>query len=596
MNILPKHIYLIFISLVLFTETVSAYSEAHFKKIRKEFTLFPNQTLQVDYYKELEINSLMALNRLYGETFIIYNPDFQKLKINYSYTCLPNGDTLNTPANAFNEVLPEFAANAPAFNHLKEMVITHTGLEPQARIHLNYTLISSCINNLDIDEILQEESPVKEYQIVINIPENQPLNYQLFNLSGKPKITQTIHGKQYSWTFKNLPPALHEPFQTKDQSHLPHFIANSYNSTQSSLEILSNKFHIANSEEINLFTKQLTQNCQNDLDKVFTVKDFITNRISTINLPPEYLNWEIRRPEKVFQKAYGTPAEKINLFISMLQSVGIKASIAVIYPGSYKNTIQGQKPVRQLLVYTLSNGFPLFLSVDGSEIISPELRGERDHIFLLDPNEIRPLTVLPSVGNISCQTNIKLTPGQATIKGNISLNGGLIQTEKNTLYQEKIKKVLALPGDSLKIQYNNLTSFQNNLNFESKSYIDSSQAYISYSLPEPGIGVHSWKMLPLNSKRAQKLEIPYAIKESHDYIIQLDPRLKLMNIEEEIQEKQTCGNVYIKISQRADKIHIHREINLSAALISPKAYSGFRKILNIWANKKYKTLIFNNIQ
>ena len=151
MNKLFLYTGFIFIGLILFTETVSATTEAHFRKIRKEFTLSPDNKLTVNYYKELEINSLMALNNLYGETFIVYNPDFQKLKINSAFTRLANGDTLHIPQNALNEVLPSFAANAPAYNHLKEMVVTHTGLEPGACIHLNYTLLSEGIRHLDID-------------------------------------------------------------------------------------------------------------------------------------------------------------------------------------------------------------------------------------------------------------------------------------------------------------------------------------------------------------------------------------------------------------------------------------------------------------
>ena len=51
-----------------------------------------------------------------------------------------------------------------AYNHIKEMVITHTGLELGATIYLDYTLSSkpSFLSTPDIDEVLQELSPVKE--------------------------------------------------------------------------------------------------------------------------------------------------------------------------------------------------------------------------------------------------------------------------------------------------------------------------------------------------------------------------------------------------------------------------------------------------
>ncbi len=596
MNKSFSYIGFIFIVLILFNQSVSANPEANFRKIKKEFTLLPDNKLQINYYKELEINSLMALNNLYGETFIIYNPDFQKLKINTAFTRLANGDTLFIPQNALNEVLPAFASHAPAYNHLKEMVITHTGLEPGACIYLDYTLLLDNITHLDINEILQEETPIQEYNIIINIPNNQELNYKLLNLKGKPEITETSQGKRYSWKFNNLQPRTHESFRIKNRTDIPHFMANTYTSIKSSLEILRDNFHFNKNEKIANFTETLTQNCQNDLDKTFAIKDYITQRISTLNIPSEYLNRKIRTPEEVFNQAYGTQAEKINLFIAMLQSVGIPASVAVIYPGLEKDAVGGIQPIRQLLVYTLSEGIPLFLTADGHDIISPELRGKRDQIYLLSASGITPLTVLPAAGDINCQLNLNISPSKANLSGNISLSGGLIPLRPNKLYQEKIKTAISIPGDSVNIRYNKVTPFENNLSIESQVTPVTNQNYLFYSLPETRTGIRSWNILPLNSDRREQLEIPYPIRESYDYTIQLAPGLTLKNQCREIRKKHRCGSVSVKISQQADKIYIHRKIELPTSIITPKDYKHFREILHIWQDDNTNTLIISDIQ
>lgn len=595
MNKLFPYIGFIFIGLILFTETVSATPEAIFRKIRKEYTLSPDNKLRINYYKELEINSLMALNNLYGETFIVYNPDFQKLKINSAFTRLANGDTLFIPQNALNEVLPAFAANAPAYNHLKEMVVTHTGLEPGSSIHLNYTLLSDDIQYLDIDEILQEESPVQEYQIIINIPHNQKLHYKLLNLKGKPEITESPNGKRYVWIFKDLAPRTHESFRLKNRMDIPHFMANTYASIQVSLETLRDNFHFGRNEEIARFTKELTQNCANNLDKTFAIKDYVARQVSTLNIPSEYLNRKIRLPEEVLKQAYGTQAEKINLFIAMLQSVGIPASVAVVYPGSEKDAIGGLQPIQQFLAYALSEGIPLFFSADGRDILSPELRGKRDRIYLLSASGITPLTVLPASGNIHCQLNLNISPAKANLSGNISLSGGLVPLRPNKLYQEKIKAAIAIPGDSVTIRYNKVTPFENNLSVESQFIPVTNQNYLFCSLPEAGNGVSSWKIQPLTANRHEKLEIPYPIRESYDYIIQLSPGLTLKNKCREIRKKHRCGSVSVNITRQADKIHIHREIELPTAVITPKEYKHFREILHIWQDENIKNLIISEM-
>ena len=47
---------------------------------------------------------------------------------------------MKTPENALLEVLPSAAADALAYNGLKEMVVVHTGLELGATIYLDYSV------------------------------------------------------------------------------------------------------------------------------------------------------------------------------------------------------------------------------------------------------------------------------------------------------------------------------------------------------------------------------------------------------------------------------------------------------------------------
>ena len=100
------------------------------------------------------------MNGTYGESFIVYNPQYQELKINSSYTKQKDGTIIKTPDNAFVEVLPRNAADAPAYNHLKEMVVVHTGLELGATIYLDYTVTSKpgYLPEVDIFEELLQSS------------------------------------------------------------------------------------------------------------------------------------------------------------------------------------------------------------------------------------------------------------------------------------------------------------------------------------------------------------------------------------------------------------------------------------------------------
>ena len=125
--------------LLLATATFAA-SEAEYKKLVKSWTLNPDGSQEFNYKMELAIYTHTAMNSTYGESFIVYNPDYQTLTINESYTKQKDGNIVKTPDNAFVEVLPRNAANAPAYNQLKEMVVVHTGLELDATIYLDYNI------------------------------------------------------------------------------------------------------------------------------------------------------------------------------------------------------------------------------------------------------------------------------------------------------------------------------------------------------------------------------------------------------------------------------------------------------------------------
>lgn len=48
-------------------------------------------------YKELTLFTHAAMNGLYGESFIVYNPAYQELKIHESYTRQKDGKIVKTP-------------------------------------------------------------------------------------------------------------------------------------------------------------------------------------------------------------------------------------------------------------------------------------------------------------------------------------------------------------------------------------------------------------------------------------------------------------------------------------------------------------------
>lgn len=83
--------------LLLTALPAKAASEAEFGKLAKTYTLHKDGSQEMRVYKELTLFTHAAMNGLYGESFIVYNPAYQELKIHESYTRQKDGKIVKTP-------------------------------------------------------------------------------------------------------------------------------------------------------------------------------------------------------------------------------------------------------------------------------------------------------------------------------------------------------------------------------------------------------------------------------------------------------------------------------------------------------------------
>lgn len=179
---MKKYVISIIAAVVAIGSLRAQNSDATVNRIHETYTLNEDGSVDYNLHKEIRFNTQYSFNRLFGETFVVYNPEFQTLKINDCHTVQKDGTRIELPANALNEVLPAAAADAPAYNHLREMVITHTGLETGATVYLDYTLRTEAgfYPSLDIDRIFSiQGADVKEYKVTVNVPAVTDLRWSL---------------------------------------------------------------------------------------------------------------------------------------------------------------------------------------------------------------------------------------------------------------------------------------------------------------------------------------------------------------------------------------------------------------------------------
>lgn len=306
--------------------------DAIYKLISESYTLNTDGSTEFRKRTELQIFTRMTFDH-FGETFITYNPDFQELIINEAYTIRKDGSKVETPENAFNPMLPEGCTKCERLNGIRTMVVTHTALEYDAVIVLDYTIRSK---NFFFQELLekvdlQEEVPVEKYVVSVTTPDYKPAK---FVLNGKLSYTETENTdkgmKTTVMTFTNLPeyptdeyifPGDYKAvtFYTMDELH--HIVGKiaQQNAMQNfSNQIITDFFH-------SRFTEEMTE-----MDKVLYVRDYIHDHIRTNHVDAKVLNYMFASPSYVWSSNCALPIEKNILLARVLQSLGFEAQFVFL--------------------------------------------------------------------------------------------------------------------------------------------------------------------------------------------------------------------------------------------------------------------------
>ena len=587
-----------------YTQTDNA--DAEFLKIEKEYTLNEDGSIDLHYSKQLKILSHYAFHRLYGETFILHNTKFQTLKINSAYTIMADGKKVITPENAFNEVLPRFANNAPAYNHIRELVVTHTALEVGSVIHLDYTIHSKkgFYPALMIDEVLLESSPTKQLDIKVNVPISKSLQFDLLNIDREPVITTEEDKKAYTWTFNNLPANSKDDYQARDHLDTPRLMLSSAENPDELYNQFLNQdtFDFKTNEKMDKLVEKVSAENNDKLSTALAIQKVVSNDLNALSIPLKYSGFVCRSPIKTWDSNQGTKLEKALLLAALLEKANIDADVVAIIPEPLFNKQQGN-----LLNF---NDFAVMLKLDnyGEVLLSADKVDKQNLIFsmedqiLLTLNNRNKNTVLipaeKAKNKVSIIGDFEISDtGSLTGKLNLALEGNAnpyFSLFKDASTIKSVFKGGIHSKDIASFTYVQLSQemSRTHLQIEKKEPFKDLNTYLSFDLPYAINGVDSWHMNQLTSQRNSSLEIPETIHEQYHYSIELTDDLKPILQATNIEISNEVGHLLIKIEKTGNKLLITREIKITTKLIDLDKYDDFKEIMNVWNNNKYKQILF----
>ncbi|MBE0661471.1 MAG: DUF3857 domain-containing protein [Bacteroidales bacterium] len=584
-------------------------ADAIYEKIKREYTLNNDGSMVFREFKQMKYLTHLSFNRLYGETFIVYNPRFQELVINEAYTIMADGSKVITPPNAFNEVLPRNAAQSATYNHLREMVVTHTGLEIGASVYFDYSIITKkdFWHALMGNVLIKESSPVREMEVIVRMPDNQQLNYQMFNSETKPEVVTKGSEQIFTWKFDNLSASSKEPFIGKYQAMTPRLIFSTAGNISDLAHWVARQdaFDYQLSDEIKSFIDKITAEKPDELKIIQSLQKEVAQSMAWGRAEPIYTGFVCRTPSEVWKSNGGSLLEKTVLLAAMLRHAGIDASPALAGPRSLfepkaSNLLLFEESI--VIINTRNHG-TVYLSATVVENQSLEYLFQNEVIMpLLKTGEITP--IFP-----------KSFPGEITFNGRFSIDTAMNLTgEIETSLQGSNNPFFSLseaPGklgsfisggiikkgeNSVSITELSKEKSSATLAVEKTNPFREFSGYYQWELPFMNHGFESYRVNYLATSRTDSFMVPAGLDEKYEFTIDLPAGYEFVNPDASLEEKCAAGSVSINFSNDENQLMVTRVIQLTNTLVSPEDYESFRTMVNLWLEKNYKTIVFKKTE
>ena len=592
----------LFFAHFLFSQNENA--DAIFEKFIKEFTLEADGSTSYREYKQLKLITQFSFNRLYGETFIIYNPEFQNLKINDAYTVMADGSKVITPPNAFNEVLPRDAAFSATANHMKEMVVTHTATEMGATIFLDYTLTSAkgYLPGFMGNVLIQESSPIAELEVIVRIPSDQELNHRMIGLRTGPEIKIEANQKVYAWKFNGVQASPKEPLQGKHQLSAPRLLFTTAIGVAETINWLTNQqaFELQINDEMKAWTDNLRSKQTEEIETLMTIQKAVVENIVFERYNPEWLAYRARTPEEIWKSNGGNKLEKTLLLATLLKYANFNATPAIVGPKS----LFDEKAIN----LTIFDDFVLIVNTKsfGTIYMSAVEISNQSLEYSLAQNIFIPL----SKGISRAPVEPVKMDNKINIKGTISFNEELkpsgtmeveltgannpfllLQNDKGK-FKSLISNKMIKDDDAISIKNSNVAKSELLVKVESTESISDNNGYYSWQLPVITGGFEKWRIAYLDKTRQSNLFLPYPIVEKYSYTITLPLDYTLINKRFNERLKNNVGTVSVEIKPKGNQIEINRELKLNTQMIYQIDYNEFRNMINFWLDKNLSTVVF----
>ncbi len=570
-------------------------SDAVFEKITTTYTLQNDGSIRTEYYEKIKLLTSQAVSRLYGESSIFYNPKFQKLTIDKSETTMADGTLVPTPENGYNEVLPRFLHHAPGYAFLREMVVSHTGLERKSMVELKYHIDTKpeFLPWLMGEEIFGRSSPIKNQTVIVKIPQEKTLYYKILNSNLTPEIKKENGFIIYTWEFQNCAPLLEESNHQDFAEYTPRLLFSTCADWDQLIAYLKKSLQ----PKYTLSEKAQAVLLQNITDlasesRILSIQNKIAENISNTNLDISLLGYRSFSAQETFQKNHGTILDKAILLKSILSSQEFNADIALAsHCEQFCKEVPSLSQFTEAWVIVSTEDDKHFILVPHKSQLSKgqiELAGKTLLGLGDEDRKLMQVHKLSPMENYVKVSGILTVDNELTVKGDITLSTSGTFYPNYTMKKDNQKNFLSrtinsiLPNTEVEdftVLHINEDRVEFTVAITNKSpfkKIGNSTLYESFSLNSV---FDNWHISSSFFNRTTPLELTAPLNEHILLVLNNPENISLSSGVKNYDYSCDKGHIMYRISQRGNRIIMERQLTIKDKVITPTEYPDFRTIL-----------------
>ncbi len=593
-------------------------ADAVYEQMTHDYVLKSDGTVVYTYSHKLRLLTPFAFSRAYGESFITYNPQWQTLEVLRSITTMRDGKKVESPFNAYNEVLPRFAAGAWPYLGLREMVVTHTGVEAGAVIDFSYRLTTKpgMMPGIMGKVVFGARSPITDLTVRVATPTNVTLESAMVRGGELPKITEGNGNRITEWHQTEIPIVEAETSQPALQDFLPVL----YFTSSTKQEMLRHCLQDAGDADLGPAKAAVDAIVKKESDPVkraLALQSWVVERVGRSSVPLDIIGFRAMSPSATLRANVGSDLDRAVLLAAMCRAAGLTAD-PVLFSSDIKSEgmrIESEYKEDSRIDHILPDPRPDLASLplyDRPAVLCKQI-GEYS-LLALDPSHTQSGPMLPQYwgdfyftlaadapqtlnyfpGSVGGPSTVSITSDwiladDLTLKGKSSVSASGIRSYAldTDAYKGVVKKAIASAGQGMTVEPwtpEVRASFETvcEADVVSANPLDGEEGLLRFQIPVAPGGITAMH-LPLGDlSRTTPINFPASMREECRMTLHLPKNVQAVSLPAKIEVANALGKVTSVITGGNEDVEVKRSIEILSHPIAAESYPQLQELLRAW--------------